>query len=380
MPYDLLLKGGRVLDPSQGMDQVADLALSDGRVSLIAPAIPQAAAARWLDVSGCLVVPGLVDLHTHVYWGASPISIEADRYMAATGTTTWVDAGSAGAANFPGFRRYVIEPSRARVIPFLNVSEPGLTSLEVVHGVIEHLDADTAYAAVEANRDLIRGIKVLSCGMRVGPSGLTPLRVALEVGEATGLPVMCHIGAPPPGLGDILPLMRPGDIITHAYKGRKGCLVVAGERVRREAWEARERGVLFDVGHGAGSFSWRVAREALEQGFPPDSISTDLHSGSIASGAFSLPSVMSKFLHLGLDLAEVVRLATSAPAKMLGLEVEIGTLRPGACADVSVLSLEEGPFLMADTEGEMERVPRRLVPRFTLRAGELVGERGGDSL
>ncbi len=240
----------------------------------------------------------------------------------------------------------------------------------MVHGVIEHLDVDSVWRTVEANRDLIRGIKVLSCAMRVGPSGLIPLRTALEAGKATGLPVMCHIGAPPPGLGDILPLMREGDIITHCYKGRKGCLLVAGDRVRDEAWEARRRGVLFDVAHGAGSFSWGVARAALEQGFPPDIISTDLHAASVARGAISLPSVMSKFLHLGLELPEVVRLATSAPARALGMADSIGHLRLGADADVSVLRLEEGRFPLADTEGVTEVVSQRLTPVHTVRRGK----------
>jgi dihydroorotase len=369
---DLLIRNGRVLDPEQGLDEVADVAMNGDRIAAVAPGLGAARAARTLDASNCLVLPGLIDMHTHAYWGGDPISLEADSYLAVTATTTWVDAGSAGAANFAGFRRFLIEPSRTRIIPFLNVSTPGLAAVEVVHNDIRHLDADAAFRKIEENRGLIRGIKVLSCATRVGPNGLIPLQVALEVGRATNLPVMCHIGAPPPGLAEMLPLMRAGDIITHTYKGRKGCLVVAGGRVRDEAWQARERGVLFDVGHGAGSFSWEVARQALDQGFPPDCISTDLHAGSVAGGTFHMPAVMSRFLHLGMELAQVVRLSTSIPARLLGLTGEIGTLACGACADVAVLKLEQGEFAARDCEGVTEVMGQRLTPLLTIRAGQVV--------
>ena len=371
MHYELIIAGGRVIDPAQGLDQVADVALAGGRVAALASSIPTAQAAQVFDATDCLVTPGLIDMHTHIYWGGTSLSIEADEYAAGSGTTTWVDAGSAGAANFAGFRRFLIEPGKARVIPFLNVSTPGLV-VTGAHENVKHLDADLAYATVEKNRDLIKGIKVLSSGLQVGYNDLTPLRVGREVGEATGLPVMCHIGTPPPGLWAILPIMRSGDIITHAYKGRKGCLVIAGKRVRPEAWEARQRGVLFDIGHGAGSFAWEVARAALEQGFPPDTISTDVHTGSINGPAFSMPSVMSKFLHLGMDLVEVIRLSTSRPAQLLGMADEIGTLRQGACGDVAVLRLEEGEFPLKDCEGVTEVLRTRLATVLTVRAGEVM--------
>ncbi|MGI6207398.1 MAG: amidohydrolase/deacetylase family metallohydrolase [Anaerolineae bacterium] len=368
MSYDLVIRNGRVLDPATGRDEHADVALAGGRVARVAPDIP-ADGSPSFDASGCLVTPGLIDLHTHVFWGCSSLSLDADQHAPGSGTTTWVDAGTAGAANFAGFRRFLIEPSTVRIVPFLNVSTPGLTAYGGAHKNAEHFDADAAYDTVEANRDLIKGIKVLASGLQVGQNDLTPVRVAREVGEATGLPVMCHIGVPPPGLWAILPVMRPGDIITHAYKGRRGCLVIHGNRVRPEAWEARERGVLFDIGHGSGSFSWEVARAALEQGFPPDSISTDVHTGSINGPAFGMASVMSKFLHLGMDLNEVVRLSTAAPARMLGMEDEIGTLREGACGDVAVLRIEEGQFPLKDCEGVTEVLTKRLSAVLTVRAG-----------
>ncbi len=368
MRYQLVIRNGRVLDPSTGRNERADVAIFDGRIARVATAIV-AEAERTFDASGCLVTPGLIDMHTHVYWGAGYLNLEADKHAPGSGATTWVDAGSAGASNFAGFRRFLIEPSTVRIAPYLNISTPGLTAYSGAHENVHHYNADAAYDTVQANRDLIKGIKVLASGLQVGANDLTPVRIAREVGEAVNLPVMCHIGVPPPGLWAILPIMRPGDIITHAYKGRTGCLVIHGGRVRPEAWEARERGVLFDVGHGAGSFSWQVARYALEQGFPPDSISTDVHTGSINGPAFGMTSVMSKFLHLGMDLAEVVRLSTAAPAAMLGMQDEIGTLREGACADVAVLREEDGEFPLEDCEGVPEVLHRRLVAALTVRAG-----------
>jgi dihydroorotase len=183
---------------------------------------------------------------------------------------------------------------------------------------------------------------------------------------------MCHIGLPPPGLRTILPVMRPGDIITHAYKGRKGCLTIAGNRIRPEAREAKERGVLFDVGHGFGSFSWEVARAALDQDFPPDSISTDLHAASLTGPAQSMPFVMSKFLRLGMDVPEVVRLATRRPAEMLNMEAEIGSLETSACGDASILRIEEGEFPALDCEGVEEVMARRFTAVAAIREGELV--------
>jgi dihydroorotase len=373
MQYDLLIKRGRVIDPSQGIDATSDVAIVGGKVAAVATDIPAAEARETFDAEGCLVTAGLIDMHTHVAWGFDPLSIEADVYAPKLATSTWVDAGSAGAANFAGFRRFILEPSRARIVPFLNVSRPGLTAVETVHGSVEHLDADAACEVVESNRDLIKGIKVLCSGMRVGNNDLTPLRVAREVADAVALPIMCHIGEVPPGLGSILPFLRQGDIVTHTYKGRRACLTIAGNRVRPEAWDARARGVIFDVGHGVGSFAWAVAREAMAQGFLPDSISTDLHAASVVKHAFSMPAVMSKFVHLGMSLGDVVRLATERPAEILGLGDEIGTLRPGACGDVSVMRLEEGEFPLSDCEGVVEVMGTRLAPVATVRAGQAMG-------
>lgn len=369
MKYRLLIKGGRVIDPSQNLDATLDVAFTDRRIAMVTPSISSSEADETFDARGCIVTPGLIDMHTHVYWGANLLGIDADKFAPMTGTTTWVDAGTSGAATFVGFRKFIIDQATSRIVPFLNVSAPGLIMYTGAHENLKHLDTDLACKIIEENRDLIRGVKVLSSGLQVGMNDLTPLRIAREVAEATSLPLMCHIGCPPPGLFAILPLLRSGDIVTHAFKGRKGCLLIAGNRVRPEAREACQRGIVFDVGHGMGSFSWEVARAALEQDFLPDTISTDLHTGSVFGPAFSMPAVMSKFLHLGIELSEVVRLSSTRPAEILGLGDEVGTLREGACGDVAVLRLEEGEFPSRDCEGITESLRVRLTAELTVRGG-----------
>ncbi len=370
MKYDLIISGGRVIDPSQDIDRVADIGIRDATIAAVEDSIPSVEAARVLDASSGIVVPGLVDLHTHVWWGGNLLSVDPGELLAGSGTTTWVDAGTAGAAAFWGFRRYVIEPARARIRAFINISLPGLIVMDgPCHDIPSHMDLDTLCEVIEANRDIVLGVKVLASGPRVGSQGILPLRMAVEAAQATGMPVMCHIGAAPPGLEAILEILRPGDIVTHCYKGKRACLLGAGDRVRPSAVTARGRGVLFDVGHGVGSFAWATARAAIDQGFPPDTISTDLHVQSLPGPAKNMCWVMSKFLHLGMDLLEVVRLSSAAPAAVIGMEGKIGTLRPGACADVAVLRMDEGSFPALDCVGVEESMSRRLSVTATVRGG-----------
>jgi len=380
--YDLVIAGGRIIDPSQDLDRRADLGIRAGRIACVSQSIDRSEAREFHDASGAIVVPGLIDMHTHVFWGASILSLEADEYAAATGTTTWLDAGTSGAANFPAFHRYVVEQSVARIIPFLNVSGPGIPMGTGAHSRMSDLDADLALEVIGRYPGAVHGIKVLCSGPQMGGSGLSPLRVARELADAAGLPLMCHIGAPPPGFGAVEPFLRAGDVVTHAFKGKAGCLAVAGNTIREEAWTAKRRGVHFDVGHGKSSFSYDVARAALEQGFMPDSISTDLHAGCVDGPAYSMPSVMSKFLHLGVELPEVVRLSTSRPAEMLGMQDEIGTFRVGACADVAVIAIEDGEFPLPDCEGKIETLERRLVCRLAIRGGRVLDtvRRGGGTV
>ena len=379
MDYDLVLQGGRIIDPAQGIDRTADIGIRGPRVAAIENRIPAQSALRVIDASDCLVVPGLIDLHTHCWWGGNLLSLDPDAHLSATATTTWIDAGTAGGAAFAGFRRYVIETARTRIRAYINVSLPGLlTAGGPCHDRAQYMDLDVLCRVIDENRDVILGVKVLASGPKVGDLGILPVRMAVEAGEAAGLPVMCHIGAAPPGLEAVLDLLRPGDIVTHCYKGNRACLLTAGDRVRESAKRARGQGVFYDVGHGVGSFAWGTARAALEQGFPPDAISTDLHNESLPGPAKSMCWVMSKLLHLGMDLTDVIRLSTAGPAQIIGLDKEIGTLRAGACADVAVLRLEEGEFPALDCVGVEETMARRLTVAAAIRAGEPVQPLGSE--
>lgn len=373
--YDLVLAGGTVIDPASGLHDRRDVGIAGGRITAIEPHLSGGDAADVIDASGAYVVPGLIDLHVHVYPGVADLSVEPDPTCLGRGATTVVDGGSSGANTFPGFRRYVIEPSRGRILAFLNISLLGQvdTMLGELHD-LRFADPERAARVALANPDVIVGFKVRLSEMLAGPNGLVGLERAIEAGEATGLPVMSHIGGTPFDIEEALAIMRPGDIVTHAFTGwRPGVIIDDGGRLVAGAREARERGVRFDVGHGQGSFTWAVAEAALADGFRPDTISTDLHRFNIASPVHDLATTMSKFLHLGLSLDEVVSMVTTAPAMSLGAAGPgLGRLAVGAEADVTVLRLEEGRVALMDSAGATRDAERRLVPIATVRAGRPV--------
>lgn len=373
--YDLVIAGGTVIDPASGLHDRRDVGIAGGRIAAIEPSISGGDAAEVIDASGALVVPGLVDLHVHVYPGVADLSVEADPTCLGRGATTVVDAGSSGANTFPGFRRWVIEPSRGRILAYLNISLTG--QIDPFMGELHDLrfaDPERAAAVALANPDVIVGFKVRVSEMLAGRNGLAGLDLALEAGRATSLPVMVHIGGTPFDIEEVLARLRSGDVVTHAYTGwQPGAIVSDAGRLVPGAREARERGVGFDVGHGAGSFTWPVAEAALADGFRPDTISSDLHRFNIATPVHDLATTLSKFLLLGLSLDEVVAMATKAPAGALGAAgAELGTLAIGAEADVTVLRLEEGRFPLMDSAGTVREARRRLVPIATVRAGQPV--------
>jgi dihydroorotase len=366
----MLIRGGIVVDPSQALHAVRDVRLEAGRVAAVAEALAPQSNEEVLDARGRLVVPGLVDLHVHVFWGASHYGLEPDPHCLGTGTTTVVDAGSAGAHTFPAFRRYVIEVAETRIIPFLNIGATGMVSPRVGElEEIRHIDGPAALATVEAHRDLIRGIKVRLSRDLVGANARVALRTARETSEAAGLPIMVHPGDTPISLGEILDELRAGDILTHCYHGREEGILDGRGAIIPAARQAAARGVLFDVGHGKGSFSFAVARPALAQGFRPGTISSDLHVYNVRGPVFDLATTMSKFLHLGLSLDEVVAMATTAPAGAVREAARLGSLRPGAAADVTLLELREGPVELEDTVGERVTGRVRLVPVGVVRNG-----------
>jgi len=369
---DLILKGGRVIDPASGRDDASDIAFGDGKVIEVGRDLSRD-GAEIVDAHGLLVVPGLIDLHTHVYWGGTSLGVDAAEVARRSGTTTFVDAGSAGPGNFHGFRRHVIEPSPLRIIPFLNISFPGIFAFGagVMVGEcadLRLLDPRECVRVINANGELIAGVKVRVGRNAGGASGVAPLDIALEVAAETGLPVMAHLDNPPPSRLEVLSRLRRGDILTHCFRPFPNAPVQGDGRIREEILEARRRGVVFDIGHGSGSFGFRTAEAMLAAGFLPDVISSDVHTLSINGPAFDQLVTMSKFLCLGMGLADVVRAGTAAPAAALGRS-DIGTLAIGAVGDATLLELAEGEIDYRDVRGETRKGRQQLKTRGLVVAG-----------
>ncbi len=304
---DTILRGGRVIDPSQTLDAVLDVGFSGGKVAAVGPNLKADASTAVRDVGGLIVTPGLIDLHTHVYWGGTSLGIDAEDFCRVSGVTTAVDTGSAGPGNFAGFRKHVIEPSAVRILAYLHVSHAGIFGFSTTVSVGESedmrlMDPVTAVEVAEANRDVIIGIKVRVGRHASGDQGVAPLDVALQVAEQAGLPVMAHIDEPPPTYEDVIARLRPGDVLTHAFRPFPNAPCTAQGSVKPAVMAARKRGVLFDIGHGMGSFSFKTARAMLASGFAPDTISSDVHKLCINGPAFDQVTTMSKFLCMGMGL------------------------------------------------------------------------------
>jgi dihydroorotase len=378
--YDLLLKGGHVIDPRNRINAARDVAIRGGVIAAVAPRIPPAEARKVVDVNGLYVVPGLIDLHAHVFSGiGGPMlsgghaSIFPDNFALRTGVTTVVDAGSSGRHNFAEFKRTVVDRARTRVLVFLNIGGAGMTG-EAREQNVEDMDAAGAANLAIANRETIVGIKVAHYR---GPDW-TPVERGVEAGTRANIPVMIDFGQfrPERPFQDlVLRKLRPGDIYTHAFYAPVPMLDEKG-RLLPYLLQARKRGVIFDVGHGGAAFEFRQAVPAVQQGFPPDSISTDVHSGSINAGMKDQLNVMSKFLNMGLPLEDVVLRSTWNPARIVRRE-QIGHLSVGAIADVAVLRLEKGNFAFVDSYGARMDGTQRLVNELTVASGLVVFDLNG---
>ena len=368
--HDLVLKGGRVIDPAQNIDRVTDIAFADGKVAAIGDGL-QGRDTR--DVSGKMVTPGLIDLHTHVYWGGTSLGIDADDFCRTSEVTTSVDTGSAGPGNFAGFRSHVIERSQARILAYLHVSFAGIFGFSKTIMVGESEDPRLmapreAVEVAEANRDVIVGIKVRVGRHASGDQGTAPLDIALQVAEETGLPLMAHIDEPPPSYEAVLAMLRPGDVLTHAFRPFPNSPVTAQGAVKPALREARARGVLFDIGHGKGSFAFRTARAMLAGGFLPDTISSDVHQLCIEGPAFDQVTTMSKMLCLGMSLTDVIAASTVNAAVALK-RMEYGTLKVGALGDATVLAVRDGAFDYVDTRGETMTGAQRITAEGVVLKG-----------
>ncbi len=382
--FDLLLRNAHVIDPSQGLAGKRDIGMRYGLIEAVDASIAPDRALRVMDAGGKLVTPGLIDLHAHTYPFGSAIGIPADELVAHQCTTTVVSAGDAGANNLAGFRRFVAPGSRTRQFAFVHIALAGLAGFPVPELYnIDYAQVDVASRAVAENADFVLGVKVRMSENVIARHGLEPLKRAIAACERSGVParVMCHIG----GVADrglmsqVLDLLRPGDVLTHCYSGAPnlagdGTNIVQDGKLLPAALAAKKRGVLFDVGHGGGSFDYTIAEAAIAQGCPPDTVSSDIHvfSGN-TPGMPYLPWVMSKMIGLGFKLEEVITMATAAPARVIGRIPKLGTLQIGAPADLSILELVEGPVSFVDTRNNKREGKLHLRPAGTVVAGVAFG-------
>src|SRR5215467_2635173 len=378
--YDLLLKGGHVIDPKNKISAVRDVAIANGKVAAVAAKIDPAEAFKVVDVSAYYVTPGLVDIHVHVYAGtgerasyAGDNSLYPDGFTFRAGVTTVADAGCAGWRNFEDFKQRIIDRSKTRVLAFIKIVGNGMRGGKFEQDLADMEAKPTAEMALR-HKDLIIGVKTAHYA---GPEW-TPVEHAVEAGTLANIPVMVDFGinhAERPLSELVTRKLRPGDIYTHLYSGLRNEQVESG-KVNPGLWEGRKRGVIFDVGHGGGSFLWRIAVPAMKEGFVPDSISTDLHIGSMNAGMKDMLNVMDKFLAMGMSVDDVILRSTWNPAREIKRE-ELGHLTPGAVADLAVLKLEKGNFGFVDMHGARLRGTQKLTCELTLREGKVVYDLNG---
>jgi dihydroorotase len=372
--YDLGILGGTLLDPSQGVDGASDVAIRAGRVVAVEQRIAPELCRTVVDARDRLVVPGLIDAHVHVFEGVSHYGIDADSTCLAKGVTTVIDAGSAGADTFDGFRKYIIERSATRIFAQLNISTMGMISRRI--GELDDIrwaSVAKTVESIERHRDVVLGVKVrLTREELVGAeAGLRPLLLAREAADTSGTRLMVHPQrAWAASLDEVLAVLGDGDILTHTYHGLENGILDGNGRIRPAVGEARQRGVAFDVGHGEGSFDWRVCEAALDQGFLPTTISSDLHRYNVAGPVHDLVTTVSKFLLLGLPLAQALAMVTVNPARLIG-RTDLGSLRLGAIGDAVVLQLQEGRFDFMDSNGAIRSGQQRLAIQTVIKDGRI---------
>ncbi len=402
--FDLLIKGGEVIDPDAGYTGRMDVAVKRNRIAAVDHEIPAKSAFRVIDAAGQYVTPGLIDMHAHVYKDVTYWGVDADAIGSQTGVTTWADAGSAGAITLGGFREHVIVPSRMKIFAFVNITCIGLVAQDYELAVGEYCNVEILKRVVNLNRDIVAGIK-LRAGRSGGSMDLEPYHRTRKAADDLELPIMVHLSTAPPGLETVLGFLKPGDIVTHCFTGQNMGLVDKKGKILDIAKKVWDEGLIMDLGHGAGSFSFDVSESLVNQGYWPDVISTDLHWMSIfgpnlmdplkgsafgdlsessdvrsmivqikgdGKPVFNLLTCMDKMLFLGMPLPDLIKATTSRPAEILGLKGETGTLKPGALADIATFVIDKGNFELQDIHGNKRLGKKRVRNIMTINEGRIL--------
>jgi dihydroorotase len=376
---DLLIKGGTVIDPGRNLHAPLDVAVKDGKILELGPDIPAARALRVVSAKGKIVTPGLIDVHVHIFEGVGPTGLNADQYCLGRGVTTAVDAGSTGYADIAGFRQYVIKPSATRVYALVDIGARG-TILGLIgnYANLDWVNAQLTARAAETNKPDVVGIKVRLSKEITGSNDLEILRRALEAARLSQLPLTVHVGDSFSPLPEILRQLRKGDVLTHCFTGRPHGPLDASGKLIPEMLDCRQRGVFFDVGDGGPHLDLDVAEKCLQQNFLPDTIGTDLGGLSYNGPVFDLVTELSKFLLIGYSLDQVIERVTVRPTRIFNFGVELGSLRPGAVADITILEVREGSFLFTDSTGKKRTGRQKLQSAAAIRAGKLYINRSED--
>jgi dihydroorotase len=369
--FEILIRNGTVCDPASGAKRRADVGIAGGKIAAIENSIPAARGVDVVDAKDLYVTPGLVDLHTHCYGGATTTGIFADPVAARSGVTTWVDAGSFGVQQVEGFRKFIVEPAKVRIFGFVylypDTRNPDIEPVKYVHSFMKRTGQ-----AIEANRDILLGVKLQVGSNMNGRWSYEFLKIARELCDTAKCPLMAHISFAPPETDQVMELMKPGDIVTHCYNRHTLGIIDESGKVRKSVREARSRGVLFDVGHGLGSFNFEAAKKALDDGFVCDTISTDIYNLSVNGPVYDMPTTMSKLMYLGMSFDDVLKRTTIAPAKIVNRVEGLGTLAVGAPADVALLAIEEGQFPLTDSQKNTVTAKQRVVSKMTICRGKRV--------
>jgi dihydroorotase len=370
-PFDLVIRNGTVCDPARNMKRRADVAIRGDRIAAIDDSIAADRGRDVVDATGQYVTPGLVDLHTHCYWGGTGLGLKADPVAARSGVTTWVDAGSFGCTQVEGFRKFIVEPSKVRIFGYVYLypdnRNPDMDPVKYVRSFMRRTGE-----SVTENKDILIGVKLQVGSNMNGRYSYDFLKIARDLCDKYSIPLMAHISFSPPETDQVMELMKAGDVVTHCYNRHTlGILDNAG-KVKQSVRDARSRGVLFDVGHGLGSFNFEAAQKALADGFVADTISTDIYNLNDKGPVFDLPTTMSKMMHLGMSFDDVLMRTTIAPARIIGRVDGLGTLAAGSPADVAVLKIEEGEFPLTDSQKNTLNAKQRVRSTLTICRGKRV--------